>query len=84
MQAQHIIILTGLVVCFLLVTIFLERAIKRALRRSYWPEKAARNFKSSAHTNALNANLAILARLRTSMYGLYDSKWQASNMREAA
>lgn len=35
MQAQHIIILTGLVVGFLLLTVFVERAIKRALRRSF-------------------------------------------------
>lgn len=41
MQAQHIIILTGLIVGFLLLTVFVERAIKRALHRSYWAGKSA-------------------------------------------
>lgn len=35
MQAQHIIILTALAVCSLLLTVFVERAIKRALCTSY-------------------------------------------------
>ncbi|AQL40068.1 hypothetical protein [Pseudomonas syringae] len=35
MQAQHIIILTALIVCFLLLTALFEKAIKWALRRSY-------------------------------------------------
>lgn len=47
MQAQHII-LTGLVVGFLLHTIFVERAIKRALRGSYWAGKSAGVADSSA------------------------------------
>ncbi|EGH70665.1 hypothetical protein [Pseudomonas syringae] len=35
MQAQHIIILTGMIVGFQLLTVFVERAIKRALCRSF-------------------------------------------------
>ncbi|MEE4698591.1 hypothetical protein V2K91_25440 [Pseudomonas alliivorans] len=42
MQAQHIIILTGLIVGFLLLTVFVERAIKRALRRSVQRGRQAR------------------------------------------
>ncbi|WP_122582032.1 hypothetical protein [Pseudomonas viridiflava] len=64
MQAQHIIILTGLVVCFLLLTVFVERAIKRALRRSYWAGKSAGVADSSARLDALNADIAMLARRR--------------------
>ncbi|WP_122604274.1 hypothetical protein [Pseudomonas viridiflava] len=64
MQAQHIIILAGLVVCFLLLTLFVERAIKRALRRSYWARKSAGVAHSSARLNALNADIAMLARRR--------------------
>lgn len=64
MQAQHIIILTGLVVCFLLLTLFVERAIKRALRRSYWAGKSAGVADSSARLDALNADIAMLARRR--------------------
>lgn len=64
MQAQHIIILTGLVVCFLLLTVFVERAIKRALRRSYWAGKTAGVADSSARLDALNADIAMLARRR--------------------
>ncbi|WKW33929.1 hypothetical protein KIH13_09470 [Pseudomonas viridiflava] len=64
MQAQHIIILAGLVVCFLLLTLFVERAIKRALRRSYWAGKSAGIADSSARMDALNADIAMLARRR--------------------
>ncbi|MBD8186174.1 hypothetical protein IFU20_08290 [Pseudomonas viridiflava] len=64
MQAQHIIILTGLVVCFLLLTVFVEIAIKRALRRSYWAGKSAGVADSSARLDALNADIAMLARRR--------------------
>ncbi|MEE4092020.1 hypothetical protein V2I59_00575 [Pseudomonas viridiflava] len=64
MQAQHIIILTGLVVCFLLLTVFVERAIKRALRRSYWAGKSAGVADSSTRLDALNADIAMLARRR--------------------
>ncbi|MDC3742512.1 hypothetical protein KDL21_15890 [Pseudomonas syringae pv. syringae] len=35
MQAQHIIILTGLIMCFLLLTAFVETTFKRALPRSF-------------------------------------------------
>ncbi|MFO3664264.1 hypothetical protein [Pseudomonas amygdali] len=35
MQAQHIIILSGLSVCFLLLTTLVEKTIKRSLRRSF-------------------------------------------------
>lgn len=41
MQAQHTIILVGLAVCFLLLTAFIRRAIKRAIRRSYLTGKIA-------------------------------------------
>ncbi|KWS20856.1 hypothetical protein AL062_02765 [Pseudomonas syringae pv. syringae] len=41
MQAKHIIILVGIGVCFLLLTVFIERAIKRAIRRSYWASRFA-------------------------------------------
>lgn len=44
MHAQHIIILVGLAACFLLLTLFIRRAIKRALRRSYWAGKSAGNY----------------------------------------
>ncbi|MEE4079971.1 hypothetical protein [Pseudomonas viridiflava] len=64
MQAQHIVILTGLVVCFLLLTVFVDRAIKRALRRSYWAGKSAGVADSSARLDALNADIAMLARRR--------------------
>lgn len=42
MQAQHIIILTGLVVGFLLLTVLFQRAIKRVLRRSVQRGQQAR------------------------------------------
>lgn len=64
MQAQHIIILTGLIVGFVLLTVFVERAIKRALRRSYWAGKSAGVADSSARLDALNADIARLARRR--------------------
>ncbi|VVN71236.1 hypothetical protein PS689_00437 [Pseudomonas fluorescens] len=61
MQAQHIIILVGIGVCFLLLTVFIERAIKRALRRSYLAGKSAGIADSSARIDALNADIATLA-----------------------
>ncbi|KPW92767.1 hypothetical protein [Pseudomonas syringae pv. coryli] len=61
MQAQHIIILVGIGVCFLLLTVFIERAIKRALRRSYLAGKSASIADSSARIDALNADIATLA-----------------------
>ncbi|MCW6058270.1 hypothetical protein [Pseudomonas fragariae (ex Marin et al. 2024)] len=64
MQAQHIIILVGIGVCFLLLTVFIERAIKRALRRSYLAGKSAGIADSSARIDALNADIATLARRR--------------------
>ncbi|WP_024681694.1 hypothetical protein [Pseudomonas syringae] len=64
MQAQHTIILVGLAVCFLLLTVFIRRAIKRALRRSYWAGKSAGIADSSARMDALNADIAMLARRR--------------------
>ncbi len=64
MQAQHIIILVGLAVCFMLLTVFIERAIKRALRRSYWAGKSAGIADSSARMDALNADIVMLARRR--------------------
>lgn len=64
MQAQHIIILVGLAVCFMLLTAFIARAIKRALRRSYWAGKSAGIADSSACMDALNADIAMLARCR--------------------
>lgn len=64
MQAQHIIILTGLTICFLLLTLFIERAIKRALRRSYLAGKSAGIADSNARMDALNADIAMLARRR--------------------
>ncbi|UQW75659.1 hypothetical protein [Pseudomonas avellanae] len=64
MQAQHIIILVGIGVCFLLLTVFIERAIKRALRRSYLAGKSAGIADSSARIDALNADIAMLTRDR--------------------
>ncbi|WP_024674103.1 hypothetical protein [Pseudomonas syringae] len=64
MQAQHIIILVGIGVCFLLLTVFIERAIKRAIRRSYLAGKSAGIADSSARIDALNADIAMLARRR--------------------
>lgn len=64
MQAQHIITLVGLAACFLLLTVFIRRAIKRALRRSYWAGKSAGIADSSARMDALNADIAMLARRR--------------------
>ncbi|KPZ16592.1 Uncharacterized protein ALO41_03778 [Pseudomonas amygdali pv. ulmi] len=64
MHAQHIIILVGLAACFLLLTVFIQRAIKRALRRSYWAGKSAGIADSSARMDALNADIAMLARDR--------------------
>lgn len=64
MQAQHIIILVGLAACFLLLTVFIRRAIKRALRRSYWAGKSAGIADTSARMDALNADIAMLARRR--------------------
>ncbi|WP_440804875.1 hypothetical protein [Pseudomonas syringae] len=64
MQAQHIIILVGITVCFLLLTAFILRAIKRALRRSYWAGKSAGIADSNARMDALNADIAMLARRR--------------------
>lgn len=64
MQAQHIIILTGLTICFLILTLFIERAIKRALRRSYWAGKSAGIADSNARMDALNADIAMFARSR--------------------
>lgn len=67
MQAQHIIILVGIGVCFLLLTVFIERAIRRAVRRSYWAGKSAGIADSSARMDALNADIAMLARDRESL-----------------
>ncbi|MCK9775933.1 hypothetical protein [Pseudomonas syringae] len=64
MHAQHIIILVGLAACFLLLTVFIQRAIKRVLRRSYWAGKSAGIADSSARMDALNADIATLARRR--------------------
>ncbi|OSR76158.1 hypothetical protein BV326_00455 [Pseudomonas syringae pv. actinidiae] len=64
MQVQHIIILVGLAACFLLLTVFIRRAIKRALRRSYWAGKTAGIADSSARMDALNSDIAMLARRR--------------------
>ncbi|WP_241090168.1 hypothetical protein [Pseudomonas viridiflava] len=69
MQAQHIIILTGLVVYFLLLTVFIERAIKQAIRRSYLAEKSAGIADSSARIGALNADIAVLASDRETLGG---------------
>ncbi|RMS10192.1 hypothetical protein ALP72_04492 [Pseudomonas coronafaciens pv. coronafaciens] len=62
MQAQHIIILVGLAVCFLLLTVFMARAIKRALRRSYWTGQSVGIADNTARMDALNADIAMLAR----------------------
>ncbi len=43
MQAQHIIILVGIGVCFLLLTVSIKSVIKRAIRRSYLAGKPAGN-----------------------------------------
>ncbi|RXT60406.1 hypothetical protein [Pseudomonas syringae] len=64
MQTQHIIIPVGLAVCFLLITAFIERAIKRALHRSYSAGKSAGITYSSARMDGLNADVAMLARRR--------------------
>ncbi|RMS08536.1 hypothetical protein ALP72_101791 [Pseudomonas coronafaciens pv. coronafaciens] len=64
MQAQHIIILVGIGVCFLLLTVFIERAIKRAIRRSYLAGKSVGIADSSARIDALNTDIAVLARDR--------------------
>ncbi|KPY05801.1 hypothetical protein ALO61_102333 [Pseudomonas savastanoi pv. nerii] len=61
MQAQHIIILVGIGVCFLLLTVFIVRAIKRAIRRSYLAGKSAGIANSSARIDTLNADIAMLA-----------------------
>ncbi|KTB97348.1 hypothetical protein [Pseudomonas sp. ICMP 10191] len=60
MQAQHIIILVGIGVCFLLLTVFIVRAIKRAIRRSYLAGKSAGIADSSARIDTLNAAIAML------------------------
>lgn len=67
MHAQHIIILVGLAACFLLLTVFIQRAIKRALRRSYWAGKSAGIADSSVRINALNADIEMLARDRETL-----------------
>ncbi|QVI72205.1 hypothetical protein [Pseudomonas syringae] len=64
MQAQHIIILVGLAACFLFFTVFIQNAIKRALRRSYRAGKSAGIADSSARMDALNADIAMLTRDR--------------------
>ncbi|MEQ4308557.1 hypothetical protein ABNM12_11405 [Pseudomonas syringae] len=64
MQAQHIIILVGIGVCFLLLTVFIERAIKRAILSSYLAGESAGIVESSARIDALNAGITILARNR--------------------
>jgi len=64
MQIQHIIILVVLAACFLLLTVFSHRAIMRALRRSYWAGKSGGSVDGSAGMNALNADIATLARGR--------------------
>ncbi|MFA0999372.1 MULTISPECIES: hypothetical protein [Pseudomonas syringae group] len=64
MQAQHIITLVGLAACFLLLTVFIRRAIKRAVGRSYWAGKSAGIADSKARMDALNADIAMLARRR--------------------
>ncbi|EPM53822.1 hypothetical protein A264_26237 [Pseudomonas syringae pv. actinidiae ICMP 19071] len=67
MQAQRTIILVGLAVCFLLLTVFIWRAIKRALRRSYWAGKSAGIADSSTRIDALNEDIAMLARDRETL-----------------
>ncbi|PBP70579.1 hypothetical protein CCL15_13615 [Pseudomonas syringae] len=67
MQAQHIIILVGTGVCFLLLTVFIARAIKRAICRSYLAGKSAGIADSRARIDALNADIAVLARDRETL-----------------
>ncbi len=62
MQAQHITTLIGLTACFLLLTVVIERAIKRAMRRSYLAGKYAGIAESSARIDAMNADIEMLAR----------------------
>ncbi|WP_250548121.1 hypothetical protein [Pseudomonas congelans] len=64
MQAQHIIILVGIGVCFVLLTVFIVRAIKRAISRSYLAGKSAGIADSDARIAALKADIATLARDR--------------------
>lgn len=64
MHAQHIITLTGSAICFLLLSAFVGRAVKRALRRSYSAGKTAGVADSSARLDALNADIAMLTRRR--------------------
>lgn len=67
MQAQHIIILVGIGVCFLLLTVFIVRAIKRAISGSYLAGKSAGIADSSARIDALNADIATRARDRETL-----------------
>ncbi len=53
MQAQHIVILVGIGVCYLLLAVFIERAFKRTLCMSCWAEKDVGASKSSVRMDAL-------------------------------
>ncbi|RMV73581.1 hypothetical protein ALP06_200120 [Pseudomonas coronafaciens pv. atropurpurea] len=71
MQAQHIIILTGLIVCFLLLTAFVEKAVKWAPRRSYrMGQSAAVTLKNISPTDIDLNDISPLPRTRNRVEAL--------------
>lgn len=65
MQAQHFVILIGIILGGTLLIHFITKAIKRELRKAYAAGKSAGVADSSIRMNALNADLASLASRRT-------------------
>lgn len=64
MQAQHLIILVGVIIGFGLLTFFIDKALRRAHDRGFIDGNAAGITNSQARFNALNADLATLATRR--------------------
>lgn len=64
MQAQHLIILVGVIIGFGMLTFFIDKALRRAHDRGFIDGNAAGITDSQARFNALNADLAELANRR--------------------
>lgn len=83
MQAQHLIILVGVIIGFALLTFFIDKAFKRAHSRGFIDGNAAGITDSIARLNALNSDLAALAtrreRERKGFLETIESKNQAVN-----
>jgi len=64
MQAEHLIILVGVIIGFGLLTFFIDKALKRAHDRGFIDGNTAGTIHSQDRFNALSADLAALATRR--------------------